>query len=838
MILKSIKTHNFRQHVDTDLQLGEGVTAIIGPNGSGKSTILEAVAWALYGTVAARGTTDTIRWAGAKARSRVEVEIVIRFGSHDYRIVRSMYHAEVFVDSGDEPVAAGKDGVSTYMERQLGMGREEFFNTYFTGQKELDFLTGVKGVQRGHFISRVLGHEKLKDAQDEVRATRNELRTEIEILRRDTAEAEEAQKRVDAAERALRQAEKAIAEAREEQASAQEAVQDSEPALQDMEERRAKHEALQESLKDATREREDAKRTLARATTELKRLEEAEREVAELTDRLAALPDVQCALAEHETAAARVQRRGDLKEDRVALIEEIERAEQRLAGLAKAPQLLDEYREKVRSIETEHQNVKAQIAHQQTAWAKHREEAVGELRVVEARLDDVRSHIEEIEKAGPAGSCAMCERALGDDYERVHDDLRERAERLRGRAAELRHGLDELADTPDDLARLLDRRADLDDSLQTARAKLHRCEEAVPQFEAARAEQDARNERLQKLERRLDAMPATYDADAHRAAKRRVKTLTEHEARVRWLRETLERKPQLKQEEQKAAKTIKDAESRRRTCVQALDEMTFDPEVHTAMKSRHADLLEKRRRADVRVAEATGDVKVASRELSHAKAQLERHRSAAERLQEMEDSFRHHNELDVVLSELRQQLNDRVRPDLAEYASELLGSLTDGRYTALELDEDYEVLVLDGGEPRPVISGGEEAVTNLALRMALSQMVAERAGQEFSLLVLDEVFGSLDGVRRDNVLQMLRTLQRGRFNQVILITHVDAIKEGADRVVQMNVDPKTGEAIVESDGGALQGRDTSRAVPTEPASETSSAPTEWEEEDALLSEIV
>ena len=43
-----------------------------------------------------------------------------------------------------------------------------------------------------------------------------------------------------------------------------------------------------------------------------------------------------------------------------------------------------------------------------------------------------------------------------------------------------------------------------------------------------------------------------------------------------------------------------------------------------------------------------------------------------------------------------------------------------------------------------MISGGEEDVANLALRLAISQMIAERAGQPLSLLVLDEIFGSLD----------------------------------------------------------------------------------------------
>ena len=65
--------------------------------------------------------------------------------------------------------------------------------------------------------------------------------------------------------------------------------------------------------------------------------------------------------------------------------------------------------------------------------------------------------------------------------------------------------------------------------------------------------------------------------------------------------------------------------------------------------------------------------------------------------------------------------------------------ITDGRYTSLEIDDNYNLLVLDEGEEKPVISGGEEDVTNLVLRLAISQMIAERAGHPLSLLILDEV---------------------------------------------------------------------------------------------------
>ena len=97
--------------------------------------------------------------------------------------------------------------------------------------------------------------------------------------------------------------------------------------------------------------------------------------------------------------------------------------------------------------------------------------------------------------------------------------------------------------------------------------------------------------------------------------------------------------------------------------------------------------------------------------------------------------------------------------------------------------------------PKPVISGGEEDMANLVLRLAISQMIAERAGQAFSLLVLDEIFGSLDETRRHHVVELLRGLQ-DRFEQVILITHIEGVRDGLDQVLEVRYDENTGAALV------------------------------------------
>jgi exonuclease SbcC len=154
-----------------------------------------------------------------------------------------------------------------------------------------------------------------------------------------------------------------------------------------------------------------------------------------------------------------------------------------------------------------------------------------------------------------------------------------------------------------------------------------------------------------------------------------------------------------------------------------------------------------------------------------------------------------HQELDRALTDLRTDLNADLRPDLSELASGFLGDLTNGRYTDLELDEDYCTTVLEDGDPKAVISGGEEDIANLALRLAISQMIAERAGQPLSLLVLDEIFGSLDEERRVAVVDLLRALA-DRFPQVILITHIDSVREGFDRVMRVNVDLARGVSTI------------------------------------------
>ena len=183
MKLISLELENFRQHKASRIEFSDGITIITGSNGAGKSTILEAISWAIYGTEAARGNKDSIKWNKAPARSKVRVELVFALDNEVFKVVRELNKSEIYLDTNEAPLAISQDEVTKYLTEKLGMNRVEFFNTYFTGQKELNFLGNQKATERRKFISKVLNYEKVREAQEKVRIDKNNLTNEIGGIR-------------------------------------------------------------------------------------------------------------------------------------------------------------------------------------------------------------------------------------------------------------------------------------------------------------------------------------------------------------------------------------------------------------------------------------------------------------------------------------------------------------------------------------------------------------------------------------------------------------------------------------------------------------------------------
>lgn len=260
---------------------------------------------------------------------------------------------------------------------------------------------------------------------------------------------------------------------------------------------------------------------------------------------------------------------------------------------------------------------------------------------------------------------------------------------------------------------------------------------------------------------------------------------------------------QQKIESQKAEQTtisgeIERAEEHKKDSQARMNELRFSEDEYLREKGGFdatQRLMEIARLQRVRL---EGEVNTKTALVERSKSELIKFDERVLEVEKLRRDVRVCDECDRVVTEFRKYVNLSIRPRMAELASEYLADLTDGRYSAVELEEDFTPIVVEDGEAKRVISGGEEDILNLCMRISLSHMLAERAGQHFSLLILDEVFGSLDEGRRSNVISLLEKL-RGRFEQIIIITHLEDVKDGVQHLIQVEYDEVSGSAFVRSE---------------------------------------
>lgn len=795
MRLISLRLRNFRQHADTSVTFRPGLTGIIGPNGAGKSTILEAIAWALYGAQAARGTNDTIRFSRAGPRSRVEVELRFGLGGHEYRVVRTLNGAEVFLDNSAAPVAATLGGVTQYLQSRIGMSREEFFNTYFTGQKELQFLAAMGPTERGRFLSQVLGYERLRRAQDILRDRRKELRAEIKGLQTTLGDLHELET---ARIEAHRQVGEAVAALKEAQAETEVAAGDlraTVPKWEAAQAARERHRELSQAVEAATREVEVARRDVGRAEAELEGVAKAEAELAPLRAQLEALPATDEECRRFADLARKEERRKALARQLADLDAELARGAERLERLESAPELEKKYAWELEKLRAERVEVEKSLEEKKSAWLADRQDAFTKLQNYRDRGKELKEQIRSIEQLGPEGTCPTCGRPVGDDYERLLDELNDQWVSIVQDGKWWSSRYEQIEKKPEEVGTLEELEKQLAQAIDDRAHKHTRCQSAIQELEGLTKEREARSARREELAAELEAVPTGYDAKLHRAAETKLRELQETAKKAARFEETARRRGDWEGQREEARKREAAALRAVGKAAEEREALAFSQADFDAAKAAHEAAAERHRRLELRATELKGVVRVAEQTLQTAQRAEADYHARAHDIRERESELKHHDELDVAYTELRTELNDQVRPELSEIASTFLAQLTDGRYTSMEIDESYNILVLDEGEEKPVISGGEEDVANLVLRLSLSQMIAERAGHPLSLLILDEVFGSLDVARRDNVVGLLHNLE-DRFEQVILITHIEGIRESLDQVLRVEYDERAGTSIV------------------------------------------
>ena len=793
MRLSYLELRNYRRFRDVKIQFPDGIVGIIGLNGSGKTTLVEGIAWALFGNTeeAVRTSRESIKRAGASASETTKAVLEFELGGSDYRVEREMGGKNLLMKAslraGETVLADGDREVKRAVERLIGMDHKSFFTSVFARQKELSSLQSATDAERKKAVLRMLSIDGIDDVIKRVREDRRDVEQNIKgaegTLLDDQGRDREAliTARLPELRSAFDEAEALLKAAKEAEAAAERAYQ----------------EAL--SQRNALKKDADAYGTTAaelqgkRSTVaELeKTIERLDRQAAEARAKLARLPELESsdrAWTEADAAVARLEKERlkdekakhldeDIRADREsaeARRRELEEAEKAAAGAED----LEAQKASVERSREEVEKERASISDRQGEQRPRRAD-----RETAAAQD--RAKLDELRRLGKDGVCPTCERRLDEAYDLLASKLQKDIEEATAAASEaaaamaaLQGELEALRRKDEALKKKAARIEQESDRRRKAEATAHSLKAQLAQLDARIAKKSAERSSLGAIE---------FSKEAYDSAVR-------ERARLKPLRDDFVR---LKETEKNLA--LKEAErgemtGRRARLAVEIESLlgmmaTLEPKKaqYEKVSKEVDDKTDIRDKAKDEAHMRTTKREAAKNALQSAEEGLEeigrvRKSIEAERRRKEDLAI-----LEEVMLSFKDHLIGKVAPTLAELTSHLFAATTGGRYARVELGDSYDIQVDDEGALHPLkrFSGGESDLANLALRLAISRIIAERTGANpINFLILDEIFGSLDPDRKRSVMTALNGLS-AQFRQIFLITHIDDIKDLMENVVRV-----------------------------------------------------
>lgn len=794
MRVERLKARNFRRFRDVEVELPDGVIALVGRNGAGKSTFLEALGWCLYGHEAARTSKDLIKWRGAAPNDDVRVHLAFRLGPHHYEVTRELLgrsetHVATVKIDGKVVVPAGAQShreATAYLTRVFHMDREAFFTSLVARQRELAALSDAKPADRKRLLIGLLRLDALDQAIALGRQRKRDARTELIGLRtamKDPQPLRDALARLrldlEADEKRLTASQERIVALVDEVEAAQERRDAGRKLAEEHRLAQAHVLSARDRVAVAAKERE-------RRAQELVRVRQASAEAQAMLPALARLDEVRTRC---ESLASLRVRHEELSRVRAEVAKAQAEAAAAQADAEKAESALASggaVRSLSERVEKERPRMEAAVMDAQRAVLD-----------LDARLKETARALHEVEQRearivamGPESPCPTCTRPLREHHDGILHGLRGERDAHRAFLAQAQPQAVERRRHETETRQALQMLAEREAELRVKLANLARAEATLAAARSRAADAAARAARLQEQERFLAA--EAYDPKADEAARRELKELEALRQRHARLGAEAEREPDLARLVEESATAEADARRTLEEIDARVKALGFDPVAHDALEkaAQQAEArLTEARLARERLAGERGrrqdEEKRLVVEIRTQEDLLGKARDLESRILLLEQlaGDREHG----LLPEFKDHLIGRIRPILSLHAGRLFRDLTEGRYADVELGEDYALRVHDEGESFALerFSGGEADLANLCLRLAVSQVVAERAGAEgFGFLALDEVFGSQDEVRKSNILRGLKGLS-GRFRQILLITHISDVKDAAEHVLRV-----------------------------------------------------
>lgn len=836
MIPVKLALRNFMSYTDVhEPLLFEGIhlACLSGENGAGKSTLLDAMTWALWGySRAGSGSAQQLVHSG---RTEMEVEYEFKLAGDIYRVVRKWSAPrsgrgagtsllDLSVQDGERYRSISGNTIRETDAKIVGLLRMSyttFTNSAFILQGQADAFTTRTPSGRKEVLGEILElaeYDRLQErAREEVRSRDARHRELSDRLREADAELKE---------RPIYEAERQRLEGEITQLDQRLTLD--EAALRAAQEEISRLAARERELADATTR---ARQSLAEVDRLQKAIEEHDRAIAKhrnILDHAAEIEqgaaDLQRNRQAEEALGQKLRELSPLNEERSRLENAITAARTRLEGdLRSVGQHLARHErdagrvqeheqavQKARQDQGELARIQARQAQVDGELAKAREEAAelrGANEGLRKEMNSLRARITTIQSEP---ICPICHSQLDPasreklTAEYTAEGLDQKAQFLSNqtRAKSLDGIIEQQTADQKRLANEIEQLAGAERRLATAEHALEAAQKAAREVEAARIElakledrlarhayaQDEA-ERLTGVVARIEALG--YDPATHRRIRSELTPLLQYEQLARELegarREVSVREASRAEAQASLVTWQERLEEDKARVISLREEIRGLP-----------DLRERAAEAERAVAQLRREHTAASRTLGETTQRLnyldQLEQTRADRLRELDEVLREkglYTDLATAFGRngIQAMLIETAIPEIQDEANRLLAAMTAGRMH-IELKtqrerasgdgqiETLDVVIHDtlGSRPYEMYSGGEAFRVNFALRIALSRLLAQRAGARLETLVIDEGFGSQDQEGRDRLVEAIKSIET-EFAMILVITHLDDLKE-------------------------------------------------------------
>ena len=832
MIPLKLRLRNFMCYRDPPPLDFSGIhlACLAGDNGHGKSALLDAMTWALWGRARAGARhDDELIHLG---QTEMEVEFEFALGDARYRVIRKR-------DSRSRGQSAlelqGWDGsqfaslseptirdTQARIDALLRMDYDTFINSAFLLQGRADEFTVKPAGERKRVLADILGLGLYDEYEERAKELAKAKAQDAGLLTAQIAEIDRELARQPQYEADLRQAEADVARLNAE-------LQTAEAELRALREQRKGLELQRQQVAELTSRLTEGERELAeldaQITTSQKRLDDFETVLARRQDIEAGYTALTEARQRAEALSVKQDQAMALNARREALQRAVDQAHHELEKernlIASQVNDLEGKAKHVATLEVELIEVQARLQHlaeqeaaretRQATVQRHREE-VATLRAQneqsKAEMDALNEKIELLRGTAEA-RCPLCGQSLspadrdrlvedftaegtvqGDAYRANQVAIRERQEQIKALEADIEALNKELA-TQTGLQR---QSAAAEQRLRDARQAQEQLQELRGTLEALTrrlAESDYAIEiqrQLAEAQAQLDALG--YDPHAREQALRDQEQLAHFEKDKLRLDAALagidgERSGLARLQESRTRKQAALAADQARRD-ELRDAVVRLPQVQQRERNQETG-VEKSRAAEAHARQVLGAAKQrldACRELTEER---KRKREAEQRAREEQAIY---EELRTAFGKrgLQAMIIESAIPEIEDEANRLLARMTDGRmHVQFETQRDTKkgdtIETLDinisdelGTRSYALFSGGESFRVNFAIRIALSKLLARRAGARLQTLVIDEGFGTQDAQGRERLVEAINSI-KDDFERILVITHLEELKD-------------------------------------------------------------